>query len=87
MTAGASGHSWKIIPRVELANGTMLERDDIAQQKKGQSQRTAARQDKDGAPFVMIAGVKYRPQPHYDDYFVTKIVRLGQPSAKKRRSP
>jgi hypothetical protein len=73
-------------PHIELTNGVLLVRDDVAQERRGQTQKTGAREDKRGAPFVMMAGVKYRPQPAYDNWFVeNKIVRRSQPTTKRRR--
>jgi hypothetical protein len=73
--------------QIELANGVLLVRDDVAQKGRGQTPKTGTREDKRGAPHLMLAGVKYRPQPAYDNWFLEdKVVRRGQEPRRRRVS-
>jgi hypothetical protein len=67
-------------------NDDELVRDDIKQAERGVSKRTAQREDAEGAPYIMIGGVKYRPNREYNAFTASRIVRQGPPPAKRRRA-
>jgi hypothetical protein len=52
----------------------------------GESERTVNSRDKDGAPYIMIGGVKYRPLREYLAFRSRFIVRQGQSSRGHRRA-
>jgi hypothetical protein len=55
--------------------GKKLERNDIVAKRHGTSVRSTNRRDGEGAPYLFIGNVKYRPQPDYDDFILSGIVR------------
>ena len=65
--------------------GVELARNDvIAQEQGGVTERTINRGDKDGAPFMYIGGVKYRPVVEYHEFMLGLIQRRNQPPPKRR---
>jgi hypothetical protein len=60
------------------------ERNDVAAKKYFESERSANRRDRLGAPFIFMGGVKYRPQPHYDNY-IASMIQTRKPQPPKRR--
>ena len=71
-------------PEHIAARGIDYERNDVAARKYFESERSANRRDKKGAPYVFLGGVKYRPQPHYDQ-FIASTIKQHQPQPPKRR--
>jgi hypothetical protein len=73
--------------RIEVG-GKILERNDVAAKRWGESERSTNRRDRQGAPYIMIANIKYRPQPDYDNFRLESITKRGrpeQPHAIRRR--
>ena len=68
--------------RIDIGTDVLVRNDLIAKQQ-GTSVRTVNRGDADGAPFIYIGAVKYRPEKGYRDYLTSCIQRRGQ--APKRR--
>jgi len=69
--------------RIPFADGDVLVRNDIIAAEYGSSERGINRGDARGAPFIYIAGVKYRPLNAYREFLAGKVIRRGQ--APKRR--
>ena len=70
--------------RIDLGNGVTAVRNDLEAANQGASERAVNRDDAKGAPFLYIAGVKYRPQPAYSEYLQTKIQRKNQRRRRDR---
>lgn len=68
--------------RIEVGNET-FERNDITAARFGSCTKTLDRQDKRGAPYILVAGIKYRPVERYDQ-FVLGQIKQAVPTAKKR---
>ena len=58
--------------------------DVVAQQQGGITERTINRGDKDGAPYIYIGGVKYRPIEQYHQFLLGRMQVRNQPPAKRR---
>src|SRR5262245_1793139 len=74
-------------PKRVVIGGKTFERNDVVASRHASSKRTIDRRDKKGAPYAFIAGVKYRPQPDYDDFVVADIIERDQPKQEKPRPP
>ena len=74
-------------PERIAAGDVEYERNDIAAERNGESERTANNRDKDGAPYRYFGGVKYRPQPEYDQFIASGIRRQQPLQPKRRRRP
>jgi hypothetical protein len=72
--------------RIPSAGGEILVRNDIFAASLGYSERGINRGDAGGAPYVYVAGVKYRPQNAYHEYLASKVIRRGQPPKRRGRS-
>jgi hypothetical protein len=73
-------------PERIVIGGKTLERNDVTAQRYGESERTANRRDRLGAPYIFIGNIKYRPQPDYDDFVLATVVRrprLGRAGRKR----
>jgi hypothetical protein len=69
--------------RIPFADGDALVRNDIFAGELGSSERALNRNDAAGAPFILIAGCKYRPERAYREYLASKVQVRGK--APKRR--
>jgi hypothetical protein len=69
--------------RLEIGGETFI-RNDLLAAELGISERSVNRGDRDGAPYVFIGGVKYRPKKRYHD-FVLNSIQEHKPSASKRK--
>jgi hypothetical protein len=69
--------------RVVVGDETFI-RNDIQAKQLGCSERSVDRGDKDGAPFVFIGGIKYRPERRYAAFFMKRI-QEGRPQAARRK--
>ena len=70
--------------RIEIG-GEVLLRNDVQARQLGCSERSVNRGDKDGAPFVFIGGIKYRPEKRYAAFFLNQI-QEGRPRPPKRKT-
>jgi hypothetical protein len=68
--------------RIAIGDDTMV-RNDILAAELGCNVRTLNRGDKDGAPFILIGGVKYRPLRAYHKFLSGRIKRLNQPPQRR----
>ena len=64
---------------------TIYERNDITAARFGETERTLNKRDKKGAPFQYFGGVKYRPQPDFDEFILSGIRRQKPLQQPKRR--
>jgi hypothetical protein len=64
--------------RFAVGNRT-YERNDVTAARYSESERTLNRRDKQGAPYQYFGGVKYRPQPDFDDFILSGICRRTPP--------
>ena len=65
----------------------VFERQDLTAKRFGRSERSLNREDKNGAPWRIINGVKYRPKRRYDAYILGSIeVRKPQRIVERVRS-
>jgi hypothetical protein len=69
--------------RIEIGGEGFL-RNDIQAKQLGCSERSVNRGDKDGAPYVFIGGIKYRPEKRYAAFFMKRI-QEGKPQTAKRK--
>src|SRR5262249_61503426 len=68
--------------RIEIG-GEVLLRNDVQARQLGCSERSVDRGDEHGAPYIFIAGIKYRPEKRYADFVLSRI-QEGKP--RKRRT-
>jgi hypothetical protein len=59
-------------------------RNDIIANEQGVSERTLNRDDRNGAPFALVGGVKYRPIRRYREYLAKRIQVKNQPPRRRR---
>ena len=64
--------------------GEILLRNDVQAKQLGCSERSVNRGDKDGAPFVFIGGIKYRPEKRYAAFILNRV-QEGKPRSPKRK--
>ena len=69
--------------RIEIG-GEVLLRNDVQAKQLGCSERSVDRGDKNGAPFLFIGGIKYRPEKRYAAFILNRI-QEGKPQAPKRK--
>jgi hypothetical protein len=69
--------------RIIVGDETFI-RNDVQARQLGCSERSVNRGDKDGAPFIFIGGIKYRPEKRYAAFFMNRI-QEGKPQAPKRK--
>jgi hypothetical protein len=67
--------------RLVIGDETFI-RNDVQAKELGISERSVNRDDRRGAPFVFIGGVKYRPQKRYADFVLSRI-QVRQPPSKR----
>lgn len=72
--------------RIDLGDDEAV-RNDILAKEEGTSERTLNRGDKDGAPYLFIGGVKYRPYREYKQYLASRIQRKNRTPARRRVRP
>jgi hypothetical protein len=72
-------------PEIIVVGDINYERNDVTAKKYGESERSQDRRDKDGAPRAYFGGVKYRPQPFYDQYIARRAIRQHEPERPARR--
>jgi hypothetical protein len=69
--------------RIEIG-GEILLRNDVQAKRLGCSERSVNRGDKDGAPFVFIGAIKYRPEKRYAAFILNRV-QEGKPRSPKRK--
>jgi hypothetical protein len=69
--------------RIVIGNETMI-RNDVVARDQGRSERGLNREDRLGAPFLLIGGVKYRPMERYEQFKLTQI-RAARPLSRHQR--
>jgi hypothetical protein len=62
----------------------IFDRNDISAGQYGESERSHNRRDREGAPYLMIGGVKYRPRSRLATHILGRI-QQHKPVAPKRR--
>lgn len=70
--------------RIEISDDVLVRHDLIAK-KQGVAVRTVDRGDAQGAPFIYIGGVKYRPERAYLEYLSNRIRRVGVTRQRRGR--
>jgi hypothetical protein len=70
--------------RITIANET-FERNDIRAKKLCMSERSLNRGDRQGAPYVFLGGVKYRPVERHDAFILSSI-QTHKPPKRQRRA-
>jgi hypothetical protein len=70
--------------RITIANET-FERNDIRAKKLCMSERSLNRGDAQGAPYVFLGGIKYRPVERHDAFILSSI-QLRKPPSPKRKT-
>ena len=58
--------------RLEIG-GEVFIRYDLMAQELGLTVRSLDRGDREGAPFVLIGGIKYRPKKRHDNFILNSI--------------
>jgi hypothetical protein len=71
--------------RIALADGDCLLRNDLVAAEIGLSVRGLARYDADGAPFVFVGGVKYRPLGAFRQYLASRVKQRTKPAKRSAR--
>lgn len=70
-------------PERVTIGGVEMVRNDVVAREKGTTERTINKGDKRGAPYLYIAGVKYRPIEQYDQFLLGQI-QVRNPPPKRR---
>lgn len=70
--------------RIDVIDDVLVRNDVIAAQQ-GMSVRALDRRDADGAPYVFIGSVKYRPAKEYAKFLIGRIERKNQAPKRRRR--
>lgn len=74
-------------PERLVVNGETLVRNDVKAREIGATERTINRGDARGAPYVFVAGVKYRPETRYNDFLLSHIKQArGTEHSRRRRT-
>jgi hypothetical protein len=71
---------------IPLPNGDTLILDAEFAEKIGATRRTLANYDREGCPFTIIAGVKYRPLEEGLNWFASRIKRRNPPRGRSRKT-
>jgi hypothetical protein len=71
--------------RITIANET-FERNDIRAKKLCMSERSLNRGDRQGAPYVFLGGVKYRPMERHDAFILASIQVRKPPTSSRRKA-
>jgi hypothetical protein len=61
-------------------------RDDIMAAQLGVITKTLSSYDRDGAPYLMVGNVKYRPERAFNEYLRSRIKVKGRPQRARSRS-
>jgi hypothetical protein len=72
-------------PERIIIGGEEMVRNDVIAREEGDAERTLNRRDKDGAPFIYIGGVKYRPIERYHKFLLGQIQVRNQPLRRRGR--
>lgn len=72
-------------PERITVGSTVFERNDITAARFGETERSANKRDKQGAPFAYFGNIKYRPRDEYDEFILRGICRQQPPQPKQRR--
>jgi hypothetical protein len=70
--------------RLRIGDETFV-RNDIKAREQGVCERTLNRLDCDGAPYLFVGAVKYRPETRYDAFLLGRI-QQHKPQPLSRRS-
>ena len=75
-------------PERLVVNGETLVRNDVKAREIGATERTINRGDARGAPYVFVAGVKYRSETRYNEFLLSHITQARRlPRDRRRRTP
>jgi len=74
-------------PERLVVNGETLVRNDVKAREIGATERTINRGDARGAPYVFVAGVKYRPETRYNEFLLSHITQARRLPRDRRRTP
>lgn len=71
---------------IDIGTDTLV-RDDVMARKYGVTRRTLGRRDPDGAPYILVGNIKYRPEAAFTDYVksLIQVRRQRHPSRKAVR--
>jgi hypothetical protein len=76
--------SRQLHPERIVFTGETFVRNDVQARELGISERSVNRDDRLGAPFIFIGGVKYRPAKRYADFILSRV-QVRQPALAKRK--
>jgi hypothetical protein len=71
-------------PETISIGGETFERNDVRAKKLHMSERSLNRGDAQGAPYIMLGGIKYRPVGRHDA-FILSTIQQRRPEQPKRR--
>ena len=69
--------------RIMIGTEEMV-RNDVVARDEGACERSINRLDPLGAPYIYIAGVKYRPLARYHQFILAQIKVRNRPTKKRR---
>lgn len=86
-----AAQSWREMrPEHITIAGEEFERNDVTARRYGTTERSVNRGDANGAPYLTLHGVKYRPTKRYDEFIRSKVqIRKAKPLAppvRRRRA-
>ena len=70
--------------RIMIGTEEMV-RNDVVARDEGACERSINRLDPLGAPYIYIAGVKYRPLARYHQFILAQIKVRNRPTKRRRR--
>jgi hypothetical protein len=71
---------------IPLPNGDVLIPDAEFAEKLGVTRRTLSNRDQEGCPFILIAGIKYRPLNEGLTWFYSRIQRRNPRRGRSRKT-
>jgi hypothetical protein len=77
--------SRQLHPERIVIGGETFVRNDIQAKELGISERSVNRDDRLGAPWIFIGGVKYRPEKRYAAFIMSRIQVRQPPSKQSQR--
>jgi hypothetical protein len=72
-------------PEIIVVGDETFERNDIRAKKLSMSVRSLNQYDANGAPFIFLGGVKYRPVKQHDAFVLASIQRQRRIRPKRRQ--
>jgi hypothetical protein len=73
-------------PEAITIGDEVFDRNDVSAKRYSESERSHNRRDREGAPYLMIAGIKYRPRGRLATHILSRIQTRKPEQPKRRKS-